>query len=106
MLQVAKLTDEDAIAINNLRMLGGEPDTKKTSTSSFALKFDMHKVKSTKYYSIIEWKKKKTQQAIYIYIDWFKSRLHISVTIKSIKEFHNWCMDLTINLSQIAIPNK
>lgn len=43
--QVAKLTDEDTIAINNLRMLGGEPDTKKTSTSSFALKFDMHKVK-------------------------------------------------------------
>lgn len=45
LLQVAKLTDDDAIAINNLRMLEGEPDTKKTSISSFALKFDMHKVK-------------------------------------------------------------
>jgi hypothetical protein len=42
--QVAKLTDDDAIAINNLRVLGGEPDAKKTSTSGFALKFDMHKV--------------------------------------------------------------
>nr|KYP56441.1 SNARE-interacting protein KEULE [Cajanus cajan] len=45
LMRVARLTDEDAIAINNLRMLGGEPDTKKTSTSSFALKFDMHKKK-------------------------------------------------------------
>ncbi|KHN04763.1 SNARE-interacting protein KEULE [Glycine soja] len=45
LMKVAKLTDEDTIAINNLRMLGGEPDTKKTSTSSFALKFDMHKKK-------------------------------------------------------------
>ncbi|RDX64688.1 SNARE-interacting protein KEULE [Mucuna pruriens] len=45
LMKVAKLTDEDAIAINNLRMLGGEPDTKKTSSSSFALKFDMHKKK-------------------------------------------------------------
>ncbi|KAG4933115.1 hypothetical protein AAZX31_17G131200 [Glycine max] len=45
LMKVAKLTDEDAIAINNLRMLGGEPDTKTTSTSSFALKFDMHKKK-------------------------------------------------------------
>lgn len=42
--QVAKLTNDDAIAINNLRVLGGEPDAKKTSTSGFALKFDMHKV--------------------------------------------------------------
>jgi len=42
--QVAKLTNDDAIAINNLRVLGGEPDAKKTSTSGFGLKFDMHKV--------------------------------------------------------------
>ncbi|WVZ10764.1 hypothetical protein V8G54_015294 [Vigna mungo] len=45
LMKVAKLTDDDAIAINNLRMLEGEPDTKKTSISSFALKFDMHKKK-------------------------------------------------------------
>ncbi|XP_068465008.1 SNARE-interacting protein KEULE-like isoform X1 [Phaseolus vulgaris] len=45
LMKVARLTDDDAIAINNLRMLEGEPDTKKTSMSSFALKFDMHKVK-------------------------------------------------------------
>lgn len=38
------MTDDDAIAINNLRMLAGEPDAKKISTSGFALKFDMHKV--------------------------------------------------------------
>lgn len=42
--QVAKLTNEDTIAVNNLRMLGGEPDAKKTLTGAFALKFDMHKV--------------------------------------------------------------
>ncbi|ESW27592.1 hypothetical protein PHAVU_003G215400 [Phaseolus vulgaris] len=45
LMKVARLTDDDAIAINNLRMLEGEPDTKKTSMSSFALKFDMHKKK-------------------------------------------------------------
>ncbi|PNY04212.1 SNARE-interacting protein KEULE [Trifolium pratense] len=45
LMKVAKLTDDDAIAINNLRVLGGEPDAKKTSTSGFALKFDMHKKK-------------------------------------------------------------
>ncbi|GAU46673.1 hypothetical protein TSUD_184610 [Trifolium subterraneum] len=44
LMKVAKLTDDDAIAINNLRVLGGEPDAKKTSTSGFGLKFDMHKV--------------------------------------------------------------
>lgn len=51
--QVAKLTDDDAIAVNNLRMLGGEPDSKKTSTSAFALKFDMHKVATI--YSLDVW---------------------------------------------------
>jgi len=45
LFQVAKLTDDDAIAINNLRMLEGEPETKKTLMSSFPLNFDMHKVK-------------------------------------------------------------
>ena len=45
LMKVAKLTDDDAIAIHNLRALGGEPDAKKTSTSGFALKFDIHKKK-------------------------------------------------------------
>lgn len=45
LMKVAKLTNDDAIAINNLRVLGGEPDAKKTSTSGFGLKFDMHKKK-------------------------------------------------------------
>ncbi|KAK7330691.1 hypothetical protein VNO77_24889 [Canavalia gladiata] len=45
LMKVAKLTNDDAIAINNLRMLGGEPETKKTSSGAFALKFDMHKKK-------------------------------------------------------------
>ncbi|WJX88940.1 hypothetical protein P8452_70976 [Trifolium repens] len=45
LMKVAKLTDDDAVAINNLRVLGGEPDAKKTSTSGFVLKFDMHKKK-------------------------------------------------------------
>lgn len=31
-------------AVHNVRLLGGGADTKKSSMSSFALKFDMHKV--------------------------------------------------------------
>lgn len=31
--------------VNNLRMLGGQPDTKKRSTGAFGLKFEIHKVK-------------------------------------------------------------
>jgi syntaxin-binding protein 1 len=42
--QVARLTDEDMIVVNNLRMLGGQPDTKKRSTGAFGLKFDINKV--------------------------------------------------------------
>lgn len=43
--QVAKLTDEDICAVENLRMLGVQPNTKKSSTRAFGLKFDMNKVK-------------------------------------------------------------
>lgn len=43
--QVARLTDEDMNVVNNLRMLGGQPDTKKGLTGAFGLKFEIHKVK-------------------------------------------------------------
>ena len=46
-LQVAQLKDEDVTALNNLRMLGGQPDTKKSLTAAFGLKFDIHKVISS-----------------------------------------------------------
>ncbi|CAL0331686.1 unnamed protein product [Lupinus luteus] len=45
LMQAAQLTDEDALVVNNLRMLGGQPNTKKRSTGPFGLKFDIHKKK-------------------------------------------------------------
>ncbi|WJX60408.1 hypothetical protein P8452_45619 [Trifolium repens] len=45
LMKVARLTDEDMIVVNNLRMLGGQPDTKKRSTGAFGLKFDINKKK-------------------------------------------------------------
>ncbi|XP_061357818.1 SNARE-interacting protein KEULE-like isoform X1 [Gastrolobium bilobum] len=45
LMKVAQLTDEDMNAVNNLRMLVGQQDTKKSLTSAFGLKFDIHKVK-------------------------------------------------------------
>ncbi|CAL0326301.1 unnamed protein product [Lupinus luteus] len=40
----SEVDNEDMIAVNNLRMLGGAPDTtKKSLTGAFALKFDIHK---------------------------------------------------------------
>ncbi|KAJ1416045.1 Sec1-like protein [Sesbania bispinosa] len=45
LMKVAKLTDEDMNAVNNLRMLGVQPDTKKSLTTAFGLKFDIHKKK-------------------------------------------------------------
>lgn len=44
-VQVARLTDEDMKVVHNLRMLGEQPDTKKSLTGAFALKFDINKVK-------------------------------------------------------------
>lgn len=35
---------DDMNAVNNMRLLGGATDTKKSNMSSFTLKFDMHKV--------------------------------------------------------------
>lgn len=43
--QLAKLPPEDMNAVSNMRLLGGAPDTKKSSAGSFSLKFDIHKVK-------------------------------------------------------------
>lgn len=31
-------------AVNNMRLLGGSPESKKSSTGAFSLKFDIHKV--------------------------------------------------------------
>ncbi|XP_039690284.1 SNARE-interacting protein KEULE isoform X3 [Medicago truncatula] len=45
LMKVARLTDEDMTIVNNLRMLGGQPDTKKRLTGAFGLKFDIQKVK-------------------------------------------------------------
>ncbi|CAL0312938.1 unnamed protein product [Lupinus luteus] len=46
LMKVARLTNEDMVVVNNLRMLGGATDTtKKSSTGAFTLKFDMHKKK-------------------------------------------------------------
>lgn len=43
-LQLAQLTPEDMNAVNNMRLLEGSSDAKKTSSSPFSLKFDVHKV--------------------------------------------------------------
>ncbi|KAI4327070.1 hypothetical protein L6164_019571 [Bauhinia variegata] len=45
LMKVAQLTSEDMNAVTNLRLLGVQPDTKKTLTSTFSLKFDVHKKK-------------------------------------------------------------
>ncbi|KAE9606907.1 putative sec1-like protein [Lupinus albus] len=45
LMKAAQLTDEDALVVNNLRMLGGQPNTKKRSTGAFGVKFDIHKKK-------------------------------------------------------------
>lgn len=42
--QLAKLPPDDMNAVNNMRLLGGSSDTKKSSIATFSLKFDMHKV--------------------------------------------------------------
>ncbi|KAK4557988.1 hypothetical protein RGQ29_007654 [Quercus rubra] len=44
-MKLAKLPSEDMNAVHNLRLLGGSSDTKKSSTGTFSLKFDMHKKK-------------------------------------------------------------
>ncbi|KAL3743190.1 hypothetical protein ACJRO7_018485 [Eucalyptus globulus] len=45
LMKLAKLPMDDMNAVNNMRLLGGATETKKSSMSSFTLKFDMHKKK-------------------------------------------------------------
>lgn len=45
LMQLAQLTPEDMNAVNNMRLLEGSSDAKKTSSSPFSLKFDVHKKK-------------------------------------------------------------
>ncbi|CAL5356021.1 unnamed protein product [Camellia sinensis] len=42
---LARLPPEDMNAVNNMRLLEGSSDTKKSSTGAFSLKFDVHKNK-------------------------------------------------------------
>ncbi|KAB2620671.1 SNARE-interacting protein KEULE-like [Pyrus ussuriensis x Pyrus communis] len=44
LMKLAKLPPDDMNAVNNMKLLGGAPDTKK-STGAFSLKFDIHKKK-------------------------------------------------------------
>ncbi|KAK1560169.1 hypothetical protein Q3G72_023139 [Acer saccharum] len=45
LMKLAKLPPDDMTAVNNMRFLGGSSDSKKSSSSPFSLKFDMHKKK-------------------------------------------------------------
>ncbi|GMN32561.1 hypothetical protein TIFTF001_003733 [Ficus carica] len=45
LMKLAKLPPDDMNAVNNLQLLGGSSETKKSSMSPFSLKFDMHKKK-------------------------------------------------------------
>lgn len=45
LMQLAKLSPDDMNAVNNMRMLEGSLDAKKSSIGAFALKFDVHKRK-------------------------------------------------------------
>ncbi|KAF5729904.1 Sec1/munc18-like (SM) proteins superfamily isoform 2 [Tripterygium wilfordii] len=45
LMKLAKLPPDDMNAVNNMRLLGPAPDTKKSSTGAFSLKFDIHKKK-------------------------------------------------------------
>ncbi|KAG2375737.1 SNARE-interacting protein [Vigna angularis] len=45
LMRLAKLTEEDMSVVHNLRMLGGQPVAKKSMTSAFGLKFEIHKKK-------------------------------------------------------------
>ncbi|KAJ4827948.1 hypothetical protein Tsubulata_029131 [Turnera subulata] len=42
-VELAKLPQDDMNAVNNMRLLGGVSETKKSSTGAFSLKFDIHK---------------------------------------------------------------
>ncbi|XP_057462812.1 SNARE-interacting protein KEULE-like isoform X4 [Actinidia eriantha] len=45
LMELARLPPEDMNAVNNMRLLEGASDTKKSSLGAFSLKFDVHKKK-------------------------------------------------------------
>ncbi|KAA8522289.1 hypothetical protein F0562_012962 [Nyssa sinensis] len=45
LMELARLPPEDMNAVNNMRLLEGSSDTKKSSIGAFSLKFDVHKKK-------------------------------------------------------------
>lgn len=45
LMKLAKLQSDDMNAVSNMRLLAASPETKKSSTTAFSLKFDMHKKK-------------------------------------------------------------
>ncbi|CAI0476761.1 unnamed protein product [Linum tenue] len=45
LMKLAKLPEDDMNAVNNMRLLGGAAETKKSSATSFSLKFDINKKK-------------------------------------------------------------
>ncbi|KAJ9147784.1 hypothetical protein P3X46_029905 [Hevea brasiliensis] len=45
LMKLAKLPQDDMNAVNNMRFLRGSPESKKSSTGAFSLKFDIHKKK-------------------------------------------------------------
>ncbi|KAL5748575.1 hypothetical protein ACOSQ2_025872 [Xanthoceras sorbifolium] len=45
LMKLAKLPPDDMAAVNNMRLLGGSSDSKKSSSSPFSLTFDIHKKK-------------------------------------------------------------
>uniref|UniRef100_A0A5B6YPL4 Putative SNARE-interacting protein KEULE-like isoform X1 n=1 Tax=Davidia involucrata TaxID=16924 RepID=A0A5B6YPL4_DAVIN len=45
LMELARLPPEDMNAVNNMRLLEGSSDTKKSSIGAFSLKFDVHKRK-------------------------------------------------------------
>ncbi|KAH9649000.1 SNARE-interacting protein KEULE [Citrus sinensis] len=45
LMKLAKLTADDMTAVNNMRLLGGALESKKSTIGAFSLKFDIHKKK-------------------------------------------------------------
>jgi len=66
-MQLAGLSDDDMIAVNNMRCLCG-PDTKKSTGGGFTLKFDVHKVKHYRFFL-----------NLYSYVIWISKCIHFSI---------------------------
>ncbi|CAI0413913.1 unnamed protein product [Linum tenue] len=48
LMKLAKLSQDDMNAVNNMRLLGGAAETKKSSAASFSLKFDIKKKRAAR----------------------------------------------------------